>query len=402
MAPALPFVPKERHVSMNQPLLIADAEIITPATHWQRGWLLCEDGRIDRMSDGDSPTFDGVNTINAPGLILLPGFIDIHVHGGVGHEVMDAKPHTLWQLAKFYAEHGCTSFLATTWTDTHERILAALQDVAEHVGAQPDGATVLGAHLEGPFLNPEKCGAQNTDHIRRARREEALEFLDIGVIRLLALAPEYDENHWLIRECVQRGILVSAAHTSATYDQIHLAVEMGLKQTTHTFNAMTGLHHREPGTLGAALTMPELRCELIADNIHVHPGAMSLLYRAKGADGVILITDAVRGAGMPDGEYPIDDRVTIVRDGAVRLPDGTLAGSTLTMDKALFNFMQATDRPLAELWKCSSLNAARAIGVSAKKGSIEVGKDADLVLVDASFNVHLTVVEGRVVYRRGP
>ena len=313
---------------------------------------------------------------------------------------MDAQPETLSHLAKFYAEHGCTSFLATTWTDTRERIRAALQNVAQHIGAQPNGATVLGAHLEGPYLNPEKCGAQNAEHIRRAQRDEALEFLDIGVIRLLALAPEYDENHWLIRECVRRGITVSAAHTSATYDQIRAAVAMGLKQTTHTYNAMTGLHHREPGTLGAALTMSEIRCEVIADNIHVHPGAMNLLYRAKGADGVILITDAVRGAGMPDGEYPIDDRVTIVRDGAVRLPDGTLAGSTLTMDKALRNFMQVTNRPLSELWQCSSLNAARAIGVSASKGSIEVGKDADLVLVDSSINVHLTVVEGRIVYRR--
>lgn len=385
---------------MSQPLLIVNAEIITPTAHWQRGWLLCQDGRIDRMSDGDPPTFDGIETIDAAGLTLLPGFIDVHVHGGVGHEVMDAQPETLSHLAKFYAEHGCTSFLATTWTDTRERIRAALQNVAQHIGAQPNGATILGAHLEGPYLHPEKCGAQNAEHIRRAQPDEALEFLDIGVIRLLALAPEYDENHWLIRECVRRGITISAAHTSATYDQIRAAVAMGLKQTTHTYNAMTGLHHREPGTLGAALTMSEIRCEVIADNIHVHPGAMNLLYRAKGADGVILITDAVRGAGMPDGEYPIDDRVTIVRDGAVRLPDGTLAGSTLTMDKALRNFMQATNRPLSELWQCSSLNAARAIGVSAKKGSIEVGKDADLVLVDSSINVHLTVVEGRIVYRR--
>ena len=385
---------------MTQPLLITNAQIITPTANFGRGWLLCQDGRIDRMSDGDAPSFEGVETFDAQSFVLLPGFIDIHVHGGVGHEVMDAQTDTFSHLAKFYAEHGCTSFLATTWTDTRERILAALQNVAEHVGAQPDGATILGAHLEGPYLNPEKCGAQNVEQIRRAEHNEALEFLDTGVIRLLAIAPEYDENHWLIRECVRRGITVSAAHTSATYDQIHSAVAMGLKQTTHTFNAMTGLHHREPGTLGAALTLPEIRCEIIADNIHVHPVAMNLLYRAKGTDGVILITDAVRGAGMPDGEYPIDDRITIVRDGAVRLPDGTLAGSTLTMEKALYNLMQATNRPLAELWRCSSLNAARAIGVSARKGSLEVGKDADLVLVDTSINVHLTVVEGRVVYQR--
>jgi N-acetylglucosamine-6-phosphate deacetylase len=385
---------------MTQPLLITNAQILLPTAHWRRGWLLCTDGRIDRMSEGGAPSFDGVETIDASGFTLLPGFIDIHVHGGIGHEVMDAQPDTLSHLAKFYAQHGCTSFLATTWTDTRRRICAALQNVSAHVGAQPDGATVLGAHLEGPYLNAEKRGAQNSEYIRRAEREEALEFLDIGVMRLLALAPEYDENHWLIRECIRRGITVSAAHTSATYDQMRAAVAMGLKQTTHTFNAMTGLHHREPGTVGAALTTPEICCEVIADNIHVHPATMDVLYRAKGAHGVILITDSVRGAGMPEGEYPIDDRMTIVRDGAVRLPDGTLAGSTLTMEKALYNFMQATGRPLSELWQCSSLNAARAIGVSARKGSLEVGKDADVVLVDSAINVHLTVVEGRIAYRR--
>jgi N-acetylglucosamine-6-phosphate deacetylase len=385
---------------MTQPLLITNAEMITPTAHWKRGWLLCQDGRIDRMSDGDAPAFDGIESFNAKGLILLPGFIDVHVHGGAGHEVMDAQPETLAHLAKFYAKHGCTSFLATTWTDTRERICTALTNIATHIGSQSNGATVLGAHLEGPYLNPEKCGAQNIEYIRRAARDEALEFLDTGVIRLLALAPEYAENHWLITECLRRGITVSAAHTAASYEQVRAAVRMGLKQTTHTFNAMTGLHHRDPGTLGAALTTSEIRCELIADNIHVHPGAMDVLYRAKGAEGVILITDAVRGTGMPDGEYPIDDRVTIVRDGAVRLKDGTLAGSTLTMEKALSNFMQATGRPLSELWRTSSLNAARAISVSARKGSIEVGKDADLVLVDSDINVQLTIVEGRIAYQR--
>jgi N-acetylglucosamine-6-phosphate deacetylase len=386
---------------VTSPLLIANAEIMTPTAHWQRGWLLCQDGRIERMSDGDAPAFDSVEVVDAQGLILLPGFVDIHVHGGAGHEVMDAQPDTLAQLAAFYARHGCTSFLATTWTDTRERIIAALRHVAIHNGSQVNGATVLGVHLEGPYLNPVKCGAQNARLIRRAMREEALEFLDTGIIRLLALAPEFPENHWLICECVRRGITVSAAHTNATYDQIRAAVHLGLKQTTHTYNAMTGLHHRDPGTLGAALSSPEIRCELIADNIHVHPAAMNVLYRAKGADGVILITDAVRGAGMPDGEYPIDDRIILVRDGAVRLPDGTLAGSTLTMERALRNFLQATGRPLSELWPTSSLNAARAIGASARKGSLEVGKDADLVLVDEAINVQLTVVEGRIVYKRG-
>jgi N-acetylglucosamine-6-phosphate deacetylase len=383
---------------MTNSLLITNAEIITPTQHWKRGWLLSQDGRINRMGHGDARPFENADVIDGSGLILLPGFIDVHVHGGVGHEVMDAEPNTLAKLAAFYAQHGCTSFLATTWTDSRERIRAALHNVKAHLGSQENGATALGVHLEGPFLNASKTGAQAPHFIRRASQDEACEYLDLGIIRLLALAPEFPENHWLIQECVRRGVTVSAAHTAATYEEFRAAVALGLRQATHTYNAMTGLNHREPGALGAALTSSEVLCELIADNIHVHPAAMDVLYRAKGADGIILITDAVRGAGMPDGEYPIDERITIVRDGAVRLPDGTLAGSALTMERALRNLMAATGRPLEELWRTSSLNAARAIGVSARKGSIEVGKDADLVLVDASLNVQHTIVEGRVVY----
>jgi N-acetylglucosamine-6-phosphate deacetylase len=176
------------------------------------------------------------------------------------------------------------------------------------------------------------------------------------------------------------------------------AVQRGLRQSTHTYHAMRPLGHREPGTVGAALTMPEIACELIADNIHVHPAAIKLLVEAKGPAGVILITDAVRVAGLPEGDYQLDDRMVSVRAGAVRLANGGLAGSTLTMDRALRNLRAATGRPLRELWPAASLNAARAIGVSTSKGSLELGKDADLVLLDAEGRVCLTVAAGEVVY----
>jgi len=161
---------------------------------------------------------------------------------------------------------------------------------------------------------------------------------------------------------------------------------------------MTPLHHREPGTVGAVLSSPEIRAELIADNLHVHPAVMRILYAAKGPHGVILITDAMRGTGMPDGEYPIDERIVLVKDGAARLPDGTLAGSTLSMERALRNLIAATGQPLEVVWPCSSLNAARALHLADRKGSIEVGKDADLVLLDAALEVRMTVAEGRIVY----
>jgi N-acetylglucosamine-6-phosphate deacetylase len=381
-------------------LLIKNAKVITSSAAWERGWLLCEGQTIKQMGHGNVPDFDGVETVDAGGLTLLPGFIDVHVHGAMGYETMDGTAEGLRCMAQFYAQHGVTSFLPTTWTERNEPILAGLKAIAAAQGQQPDGATIVGAHLEGPYINVEKCGAQNPAHVRRAGRDEALAYLDLNVIRLVALAPEFAENHWLIEESIRRGITVSAAHTAATYDQIRQAVEMGLSHATHTYNAMIGLNHREPGTLGAAMTSPEIACELIADNVHVHPAAMQILFACKGADGIMLITDSVRAAGMPDGEYKIDERTVIVRDGTVKLPSGTLAGSIVTLDLCLRNFMQATGQPVEAIWQTSSLNAARAIHLSDRKGSLEVGKDADLVLVDDDINVHLTVAEGRVVYRK--
>ncbi len=386
---------------MSPSLLLTNAELVIPAARIPRGWLLAREGKIAALGWGDAPENIDAEMHDAGGKTVLPGFIDIHVHGGAGSEAMDATRDALETMAHFYAQHGVTAFLATTWTDARANVQAALECIAAATGRQPDGATMLGAHIEGPYLNPARCGAQSTTYIRRAERDEALAFLDTGCVKLMALAPEYTENHWLIRECVRRGITVSAAHTAATYEQMRAAVEMGLRQTTHTGNAMTGLHHREPGTLGAALTFPEIRAELIADNIHIHPAVMQIIYRCKGADGLILISDAIRGAGMPDGEYSIDERTVTIKDGTVKLPDGTLAGSTLTMERALRNLIAATGETLENLWQTSSLNAARAIGVSAQKGSLEAGKDADFVLVDDSINVLLTVAEGRIVYRAG-
>lgn len=386
-----------------QQLLIQNARLFTPNHAGLTGWLLVKSGLIRAIGFGDTPDFSSdasIQTVDAQGNNLLPGFIDLHVHGAMGHEVMDGSISGLEEMARFYASHGVTSFLATTWTASHSSIMKALQLVKQMQGQIQGGATLLGAHLEGPYLNPTCCGAQDVNFIRRAEKEKALEFLETGVIRLLALAPEYDENLWLIDECVRRGIRVSAAHTTANYEQMQKAAEHGVMHLTHSFNAMQGLGHRELGTIGAALTLPQFSCELIADNIHVHPAAQKILVDVKQPEGVILVTDAIRAAGLPSGEYILDTRSVSIQDGAVRLPDGTLAGSVLTMERALQNVCSATGRSLAEMWVTSSLNAARAIAVSSHTGSLEVGKDADLILLDEAFNVNLTVVRGESVFSK--
>ncbi len=382
--------------------LIHNARLIAPTNPVAVGWILYEGRTILAVGHGTPPDFPNAQRIDAQGTYAMPGFIDLHVHGGVGVECMDASPEVIQTLARFYAEHGVTSFLATTWTASRERIQAALESISACVGPQPAGATLLGAHLEGPYLNPARCGAQDSQQIRRADKNEAAAFLDTGVIRLLALAPEYEENHWLIRECVQRGITVSAAHTAATYEDMQRAVGMGLSHSTHTFNAMTGLNHRSPGTVGAVLSMPEIACELIADTVHVHPAVMKILVAAKGISSTILITDAVRGAGLPVGShYEQDGRPIIVSENSVSLPDGTLAGSKLTMEVGVKNLRAALGQSLEKIWPAASLNAARAVGFDGRKGSLEPGKDADIVLVDEEVTVHMTIAEGIPVYSRG-
>jgi N-acetylglucosamine-6-phosphate deacetylase len=382
--------------------LIQNARLFTPNHAGLTGWLLIENGLIRALGFGNTPDFSedaSIQTLDAQGNNLLPGFVDLHVHGAMGHEVMDASPIGLEEMSRFYASHGVTSFLATTWTADRESIMKALELVEEMQGPMQGGATLLGVHLEGPYLNPTRCGAQDVNLIRRAGKVEALEILDTGVIRLVALAPEFEENLWLIDECVQRGITVSAAHTTANAAQMQKAVEHGITHLTHSFNAMEGLGHRELGTIGAAMTLPQISCELIADNIHVHPAAQKILVDVKTPTGIILVTDAIRAAGLPDGDYMLDERSVHIENGAVRLSNGTLAGSVLTMEHALKNVCSATGRSLTEMWITSSLNAARAIGVSSQKGSLEVGKDADLVLLDESFNVQLTVAQGEIVFK---
>lgn len=381
-------------------LLITNAHVITPAGTWNPGWLLVENGKIRWMAPGTPPRFDGsLAQFDAGGHTLLPGFIDLHVHGGMGYEWMDASREGAQAMTAHYARHGVTGVLPTTWTAPADDLMRVLEMVEQVVRGENTGAKILGVHMEGPFLNPARCGAQDTSFIRPATPDEALPYLETGLVRLITVAPEMEGADWLIDECARRGVTVSAGHTSIGFDELREAAQRGVRQVTHCFNAMDPLNHRKPCTVGAAMYLPEISCELIADNVHVHPAVQKILIDVKEPQGVILVTDGLRGAGLPEGEYEIGGRTVAFRDSAARLLDGTLAGSILTPERALQHVVQNTGRPIEELWPMTSLNPARAIGFSARKGALEVGKDADLVLLDEAFNVKLTVVEGKVVYQ---
>jgi len=313
---------------------------------------------------------------------------------------MDATPEALQTMARFYAQHGVTSFLPTTTTAPLPELLAALENVARFCGRSTGGAAILGAHVEGPYLNAERRGAQEASHMRPADPAEYRQLLATGVVRLLTLAPELAENRGLIRDAVAQGIAVAAGHTRASYEEMVQAVELGLTQVTHLFNGMEPLHHRQPGAVGAALALEGLRCQLIADLIHIHPAVLKLAVRAKGTAGIILITDAMSGTGMPDGEYTLGGQRVTVHQGAARIANGALAGSTLTLDRAVRNIMAAAELPLAEALSMASRVPAQALGLAARKGGLAVGKDADLIAVDQEMRVQLTMVGGALVHRR--
>ena len=339
--------------------------------------------------------------VDGRGGVLLPGFIDVHVHGGDDADAMDADADALRRMARFHARHGVTALLPTTWSAPPGALEAAVRAIAAAVGPVEGGATIVGAHLEGPWINPARAGAQDPAGIRPPDVAEARHLIGIapGAVRLVSLAPEMPGAGEVIGECTARGVVVSAGHTEANWEQMQAAVRRGVRHVTHTFNAMAGLGHRDPGTVGAALALPELRCELIADGHHVHAGAMAVLARAKGPGGVILISDAVRAAGLPEGAVDLGGRPAQHCCGAVRLADGRLAGSVLTLDVAVRNFAAATGWDWPDLARAAAGNAAEALGLSTK-GRLARGLDADLVLVGAdSGEVMMTVVEGRLVHR---
>ncbi len=342
---------------------------------------------------------------NASQLTLLPGFLDIHIHGGGGFDTMDATPDALRTICRTHARSGTTGMLLTTMTQSREKITAALAAArqAYDAGAAfcPDGARVLGIHLEGPYISAKRPGAQPKEFVRPYDAAEFADWLDVAgdALKLITLAPEEPGADELMRVCRERGIVVSFGHTDATADQTRAALDIaGHAHATHLFNAMPSLHHRNPGVIGVALTDERMRCEVIADGHHVAPEIARLTLAAKGDSAMILITDAMAGAGAPDGTYDLGGHAVTVADGRALLADGTLAGSVLTMAQAARNVREWTGAVWETLARLSSTNAADALGL-AKKGRIAPGAEADFVLVDDALTVRATYIGGRCVFR---
>jgi N-acetylglucosamine-6-phosphate deacetylase len=365
----------------------------------KRGNIEFSDGLISQITENSN--FDGLEL--EPNLIVIPGFIDEHIHGVHNHDVMDGTIESISEIAKALVKEGITSFLATTMTQSVEAISKALVNVRNYMNIQDyTGAEVLGIHLEGPFLNEEACGAQPKKYIVNPSVEQfkAYQVLSGNQIRFVTVAPENDGGIDMIKYCKSNDVVASIGHTKANYEQTLEAIQAGASSVTHCYNAMTGLHHRDIGVVGAALLHEELQAELIADGIHVQEKAIELLYRNKGKQGITLVTDSMRAKGLEDGNYDLGGQNVFVHNGEARLANGTLAGSTLFMNKAIANMIKFLNLKIVDVVMMASTNPAKKLGIFDRKGSIEVGKDADLVVLNEKYEVVMTICKGNLVYKK--
>lgn len=341
---------------------------------------------------------DGDIILDAQGKYVAAGFINLHIHGCSGFDTMDDTPEALAVIRQSMAKSGVTSFLPTTMTYDFPTIYRSFEQIQAAMRIE-GGAQIIGCHVEGPFISEEYKGAQSPKHIIAPDFSLLEPYQDI--IKIVTIAPELMSNHDFIEECKKRNIVVSIGHSSATYDEAMQAISAGAGQITHLFNGMQQFHHRKPSVVGAALDT-DVNCELIADNVHVHPAMQRLVYKIKGSDHLILVTDSMRACMLPDGESELGGQVVIVKDQVAKLRDGTIAGSVLTMNEAIRKFQYNTGAPLPEVIKLVTINPAKELGIYDLKGSIESGKQADLVLFDDTIEIFTTIVKGKKVYQRRP
>jgi len=370
--------------------LLRNARLVLPEGVLDQGWLLVEDGRITGAAAATGqpePVLAPETTVHEMGARhVVPGFVDMHVHGGGGAAFSTGDPEQALVAARFHLGHGTTTIMAST-------VSGPLAEIEHHIGELSglvqDGI-LAGIHLEGPFISKARCGAHDPRLLRAPDPADVSRLLRAGdgTVRMVTIAPELEHGMDAVRLLTESGVIAAVGHTDATYAQARAAIELGAPVGTHVFNAMRPVHHREPGPVTALLEQEQVLCEVVNDGLHVHPSVVSLMFAAAGAHRIALITDAMVAAGMGDGEYRLGALTVQVRDGEARLTEGdSLAGSTLTMDNALRNAVRFAGVSLADAAISASLTPARALGIADRVGSLETGKQADLVVLDEDLRV---------------
>ena len=336
---------------------------------------------------------------------VVPGFVDLHIHGAAGADTMDATPDALRTMAEALPAEGTTAFLATTITQEHGNIERALENAASYCESEngPGKAEIVGVHLEGPFINAKRKGAQPEEYILNPDIELFSKWQESakGLIKLVTMAPELENGLEFVEYLDKNGVIASIGHTDAVYEEVEKAVKAGAKHVTHLYNGMRGMHHREPGTAGAALLFKELMVEMIVDGIHIAPEMVKLSVAAKGTDRLLLVTDSMRAKCLNAGIYDLGGQDVTVGNGKAVLADGTLAGSILKMNEAVRNVATFSNLSLLDAVKMASINPAKQIGIFDRKGSIAAGKDADLVILDEAMNVEKTYCRGELAFQKG-
>lgn len=335
---------------------------------------------------------------------VLPGMIDVHIHGANGADVMDGTREALKTMAEALPKEGTTSFLATTMTQDKETIEHALENAKDYLSAEnrPGTAEILGIHLEGPFISAKRCGAQPLNDIIPPDLSLFKEWQQMSGnnIKLVTIAPELEGALELISYLKEAGVIASVSHSDAGLEEMKAGIKAGVSHVTHLFNGMRGLHHREPGVAGSALLYPELTAEVIADGIHVHPAVVKLAFRQKQKEGIILITDAMRAKCLQNGTYTLGGQEVFVKGKQAVLKDGTLAGSILKMNQAAQNMLEFSECTLEDIVYMTAVNPAKQLGVFERKGSIRNGKDADLIILNEDNEVVLTLCKGAIAFSK--
>jgi N-acetylglucosamine-6-phosphate deacetylase len=391
---------------MNHSTILINAHIYEESRVIPRGFIKIADKKILEIgSMEDYHSEDGVTqTIDVQGHTIIPGLIDVHIHGAAGADVMDGETEALETMTRSLPQEGTTSFLATTMTQSSENIEKALTNAADFIAnhQKPGQSEVLGVHLEGPFLNPDMAGAQPVNYIIPPNVSIFKKWQELakGSIKQVTLAPEHDSGLELVRFLKQNGVVASIGHSNAVFAEVKEAVKAGATQVTHLFNQMRGLHHREPGVVGAAYLLDELYAELIVDGIHVCPEMVQFSFKNK-KDKLILITDSMRAKCLKNGEYELGGQKVFVEDGKAVLESGALAGSVLKLGDALKNLMDYCDEySLEDFIRMASSNPAKQLNVYHRKGSISVGKDADLVVLNSDHDILMTFCRGELAYQK--
>ncbi len=374
---------------------IIHANIVLENEIWKNGSVLIEDGTIIEISDNNDVSADEA-VIDTENQLLIPGMVDVHIHGANGFDMMDGKTESVQEVSKQCAKTGCTSFLATSVTSSLDA-LEEMIDSVKKVKGQEQGASIAGIHLEGPYLNEKRKGMQNPKYLREPNIPEIKKLLDRAesFIKMVTVAPELEGGLELVKYLAEKEVIVAIAHSDATYEEAKEAFQQGASHVTHCFNAMSPIHHRKPGVVTAAFEEEHVSLQAIVDNVHLHPAIVRLMHRIKGSEKLVLITDALQAMGLGDGQYHFGGHHVTVEDGIATLSDGTLASSTVTMNQALKNTFE-NGVPLVDAVRMAATTPAELLGLM-RKGKITEGYDADLVLLDEDFHVSKTMKEGHII-----